>query len=536
MPQDTLLINGQTLTATAALAVGRGDLAVRAEPEAMRQVGLCRDRILERMAQNEMIYGFNMGFGQHQNIPVDGEKLAQLQLNLIRSHAIAFGPAATREVARMAMLLRANALVKGHSGVRPEVVAALLAMLNNELVYPFIPVIGSLGASGDLAPLSHMALNLIGEGECFFRGDAGWTRLPAAEALSRSGLEPLRLQAKEGLALNNGMQFSCAHLIYLLDRLEKFVTVSTALSACLTEIMLGTESPFIDEIQAVRPYAGQRRVAAILWQAFQESGIRASHLLPQYDPNTQDPYSTRCLPQVYGPLYDALEEAQAKLTVEINSATDNPLVFAGRVVSGGNFHGMPLALIAANVFNSFCAVVKISEARVRRVVDKEKNRLEISCLIDPGADHQVSSGLMILEYTYHALCNLILSQNNPAFLFSAVSAAAQEDHVSHAPTVILNLERALDWFAQMLACEVFMVCQGYHVLQQVETEWQRRGKIPARARLTPGKMGRAVQEAAAQLFTPVTRDRYYQPDINRIREHLIDTMRLHGVVTGLLTR
>jgi len=510
------------------------DYEVKADMNAMKSVESCREKIIAEAASGALIYGFNMGFGQNQDVQVDSEGLAQLQTNLIRSHAISFGDAAPEQVVKLTMVLRANALLKGYSGVRREVISKLLEFVNNKNFYPFVPKIGSLGASGDLSPLSHVALNLIGEGECFLRdGNGNFELVEAKVALKRENIQPLLLESKEGLALNNGMQFTTAYLIFLIFKMEKVVKTSLALSACFSEIMLATNMSFDSKIHDVRPYEGQKLAAKMLSKLLVNSDIIKSHRLSKYDPNTQDPYSSRCLPQVFGVVFDALSEAKVKLKIEINSATDNPLVFGNQVISGGNFHGMPIAILAANLFNVFCSQLKIKEALVRRVVDKDKNRLGVSCLLDPECNHQTSSGMMILEYSYHAISNLIMSANNPAFLFSASSASCQEDHVSHAPTVVLNLEKALELFEYSLSLENVMIVQGYNILKKLEQKFKEIGKMPVDGKLSPSAIGSYILKINHGIFEGISFDTYLKPSVEKVRReiikkdlisHFVDTM------------
>ena len=291
---------------------------------------------------------------------------------------------------------------------------------------PYIPEIGSLGASGDLSPLSHIALALMGEGKCFYKDKL----ISSADALKKAGLEPVELEAKEGLGLNNGMQWSTAYLAWIVPLpLRKKSEMALRNAGMMSEIMFASDLPYIKELHELRPYPGQRKAAEILLDVFKNSGIRQSHESFDYDVNVQDSYSSRCLPQVYGPLFDALKETKEKLTIEMNSATDNPLVVNGQSISGGNFHGMYIAIAAANLFNAFCAAVSVNMALVRRIVDKDKNRIGVSCLIAPNADHSISSGMMLLEYSHTAHGNLILSMNSTGFLHSQSSASHQEDHV-----------------------------------------------------------------------------------------------------------
>lgn len=534
MPRKRLELSGTNLTLEDSLLVAEGRFEVAISDSARELVKECRDRIMTRAKSGtELIYGFNMGFGQHQDVQVDEGRMDQLQVNLIRSHAISFGEPACREIVRMAMLFRVNALIKGFSGIRIDVVDKIVEFLNND-VCPYVPVIGSLGASGDLSPLSHIALALIGEGDCLVDGSDGPERVSTRDILAQKNIKPIELKAKEGLALNNGMQFTTASLVYLVSRLNKQMTLSLSLAAAMSEIMLASDNPFMPEVQDARPYDGQVMAARMLHRCFEDSGILLCHKSAKYDKNTQDPYSSRCLPQVFGSFFQAIIDTKAKLEIEINSATDNPLVFNDQVVSGGNFHGMPIALVAANLFNAFCAAVKISDALVARIVDKDKNRIGSSCLIASSADHQTSSGMMILEYSHHAIVNLIMSGNNNAFLFASTSASCQEDHVSHAPTVTLNLEQASQHFDYLLALQSAMVAQGYFVLSEIEADWKQKGKIDSNYSLIPGKIGQALKEEIEKYFKPVTQDRYMQPEVMSIHKELILTDRLLEIVTSIL--
>ncbi len=498
------------------------DYRVEADPDAMDRVESCRKKIIDKATSGVLMYGINTGFGQNQDVQVDSKGLAQLQTNLIRSHSISFGDAAPEQVVRLAMVLRANALLKGYSGVRREVINKLLEFINNKNLYPLVPKIGSLGASGDLSPLSHIALNLIGEGECFLKDNNGNFQLVETKiALERENIQPLILELKEGLALNNGMQFTTAYLIFLIFKMEKEIKTSLALSACFSEIMLATDTPFDARIHEVRPYEGQKLAGKILSKLLVGSEIIKSHRQAKYDPNTQDPYSSRCLPQVFGVVFDALRKAKAELKIEINSATDNPLIFEDQVISGGNFHGMLIAILAANLFNVFCAQLAIKGAQVRRIVDKDKNRLGVSCLLDPECNHQISSGMMIVEYSYHAGINFIMSANSAAFLFSASSASCQEDHVSHAPTVVLNLEKALELFEDLLSRENLMVVQGYKILNKLEQKFKDSGKMPVDGKLTPGLIGSFILEINRGVFEGITTDTYLKPVVDKVKEKII---------------
>jgi histidine ammonia-lyase len=485
---------------------------------------------LERHAQNHPVYGVSRGFGQHQNIEVSAEKQRLLQMNLITSHAISFGDPASPELTRLALLFRFNALAKGYSGVRLSLLEHIQAVLNTPTVAPYVPLVGSLGASGDLSPLSHIALFLLGQGSAYIQIEGQWEKRSSVEALARCGLTPFELASKEGLALNNGMQFSTAHLLLLTHHLKQRVELATLLAGCLNEAMLSFQSPFDPRIHALRPHQGQGRVAVMLYTLFEESNILKAHP-PEIDNHVQEPYTSRCLPQIIGPFFDAVDWVEELIRVEMNSATDNPLVFEDRVVSGGNFHGMNIALASAHIFNCYCAVVKVLQSLLTRVVDKDKNRLGLSCLIDPRADQSVSSGMMIAEYSAHALGNLILSRNSTAFLHSVSSASGQEDHVSHAPTVLNNLESTLPLFDQFLAILACLATRSYEILatEELRSRYEKEKKIVPGSSMKPGKIGRVLLEEMEGYFPleEMIDDQFYQERMIQVKEDLIETGRLH---------
>lgn len=525
---------------------------VRLSESARLRIQASRDAV-ERISQEQPVYGFSRGFGQHQAISVPPKSQRLLQRNLIMSHALSFGEPASPELVRATMVLRVNALAVGHSGVRVELVEKLIEVLNHPRISPYMPLIGSLGASGDLSSMSHIGLTLIGEGRTYLRRqeeapvtqdvssaqhqavvraeewDKEWDLVSSAEALKACGIEPIELESKEGLAINNGMQCSAAQLLLIARDLERHVKLATRLTGCLTEAMFGLHEAFLPQLHRVRPYPGQGQVAALLLDVFTDSQIRAAHP-PHLDPNVQDPYSSRCLPQIIGPFFDALEQTYRYLKIEMNSATDNPLVFGDQVISGGNFHGMPLALAAANLFNAYCAVVKVIQAQLARLVDSAKNRLGVSCLIDPRSDATVSSGMMIAEYSAHALGQLILSRNSLTFLHSVSSASGQEDHVSHAPTVLYNLQSTLPHFEQLLAILACLTTRTYELLATPEMRARcvERGQISPDATLTPGKVGRRLLELVQPHFTldKMVQDGYFRDQLERVARELIHTHRL----------
>lgn len=516
--EQIVVINGNDLSFEQAVMVAKGLAKVEIEKSVEAKVEENRASILKLAKGDKPIYGFTRGFGQNQDVAVPEEGLIELQKNLIRTHAISFGESTPKEIARMTMLFRANALAKGFSGIRYKLLQSIVDFVNCKDIYPNIPEIGSLGASGDLSPLSHIALALMGEGKCFYKNEL----IDASEALKKAGLQPVELEAKEGLGLNNGMQWSAAYLAWLVYTLEEKSVMALKNAGMMSEIMFASDLPYIKELHDLRPYPGQWKAAKILQDVFKNSGIRESHESYVYDLNVQDPYSSRCLPQVYGPLFDALKETKEKLTIEMNSATDNPLVVNGQSISGGNFHGMYISIAAANLFNAFCATVSVNMALVRRLVDKDKNRIGVSCLIAPKVNLAISSGMMLLEYSHTAHGNLILSQNSTGFLHAQSSASHQEDHVSHAPTVILSLKNAMNLWQTQLALQAAMIRQGYYVLERFEDIFKKQNKISKDSKLIPGDCGKEFIKKVDKIFPALDKDRFMQEEVERIRKEIVE--------------
>lgn len=532
---ENIIIDGTSIDFKQALAVANGH-AVDLQDEA-RNACLKSRLEIESYAQDNPVYGFSRGFGTHQNISVPKDQQRLLQKNLILTHALSFGETARQEVVNMTMFFRINALAKAHSGVRVELLEQLIKILNHPNIYPHVPLIGSLGASGDLSPLSHIALTMIGVGESYLKVNEEWQLVPSQHALHACGLQSITLESKEGLALNNGMQFSTAHLLWLSETLHKKITLATLMAGCLSEGMLGSDEAYLPEIHALRPYPGQQKVAELLRHVFVGSEIRDAHP-HSIDPNVQDPYSSRCLPQVIGPFFDAVQSIRDLIKIEANAATDNPLVFNQRVLSGGNFHGMPIAIAAAQLFNTFCGVVKILQSILARLIDADKNRILSSCLIDFRANKSVSSGLMIAEYSAHALGHLILSRNSTAFLHSVSSAAGQEDHVSHVPTILYNLESTLPLFDHFLSIMAAMTCRTYQIIGSSKGRQilSSAGRITPNATMKPGKIGQALLKEVRPYFEleEMIEDLYFRVHITKINDALIHNDLLFQKLTNYL--
>src|SRR5437763_877924 len=363
-----LELDGQQLTLGEVARVARGEERVSLAESTRERLSASR-RVVERIvAESRVVYGVNTGFGKLSDVIVPPDELRELQLNLVRSHSCGVGQPLSEEETRAMMLLRANVLAKGFSGARTVIVETLLALIERG-VRPVVPEIGSVGASGDLAPLSHLALCSVGEGEAFYKGE----RLDGGEALRRAGVEPLRLEAKEGLALLNGTQGMTAVGALALERAERLARTADVSGAMSLEALKGTPAAFDERIHRARPHRGQREVAAHLPELLRDSEIRASHI--EGDPRVQAAYSLRCMPQVHGACRDALAHARQIVEVETGGATDNPLVFAesGEGISGGTFHGAPLALAFDYACIALVSLGNIVDRRVDRLVNADEN-------------------------------------------------------------------------------------------------------------------------------------------------------------------
>ena len=443
------------------VAVARDRREVRlsdAAAPAMRASRAVVDRVVSTGAT---VYGITTGFGDLANVRIAPDEVDDLQRNLVRSHAAGVGEPLADEIVRAMLLLRAAALARGMSGIRPRVVDQLLAFLREDLL-PVIPSRGSVGASGDLAPLAHLALGLIGEGDIRLNGET----MSAGDALRRTGLEPLTLSAKEGLALLNGTQLMAAigclatHDAYSLARTADLV------AAMSIEAMHGSDEPFAAVIHDARPHGGQRDVATAMRHWLADSPNRASHRAS--DHRVQDAYSLRCVPQVHGAVRDSLEVLHDTLAIEINSVTDNPLVVPpgdrypdGAVLSGGNFHGEPLALPLDLATMAVTELASISERRTARLVDASLSGGPPPFLTSASG---CNSGYMVAQYTAAALINELQSLSHPSSVHSLPTSANQEDHVSMGATSALHLRLALEHAERVVAIEALCAAQGIDFL------------------------------------------------------------------------
>ena len=425
------------------VAVARRGEEVRVSDGALSRMAASR-RIVEALADGEPAYGISTGFGALANTTIPADRRAALQRSLIRSHAAGMGPAVEAEVVRAMMFLRVRTLAFGASGARPQVAESLVRLINAGVV-PAVPEHGSLGASGDLAPLAHAALVLIGEGEVLTDDGA----IDAAEALARAGIEPLRLAEKEGLALTNGTDGILGMLCLAAHDAKHLLTVADIVAACSVEALLATDRAFAADLLALRPHPGQQASAANLRAVLAGSPIVASHR--HGDDRVQDAYSIRCTPQVHGAARDTLEFVIAVTDRELASAIDNPMVLPdGRVESCGNFHGAPVALAADYLAIAAAEVGAIAERRIDRLLDPGRSQGLPPFLADePGVD----SGLMIGQYTAAALCAENRRLAAPAAVDSLPTSAMQEDHVSMGWGAARKLRRVLDNLRRILAVE-----------------------------------------------------------------------------------
>ncbi len=448
-------------------------------------------RVVERLLRKGTpLYGINTGFGDLARVSIPPSDLVSLQVNLIRSHAVGVGNPLEPEVVRAALLLRANTLARGVSGVRPELIDALLALLNANVI-PVIPEKGSLGASGDLAPLAHMSLVLMGEGEAFYEG----RRISGALALKKVKLSPIGLEAKEGLALINGTPIMSAIACLALVRARTLLKAASTVAAMSIEALRGTDAAFDARIHKLRGHPGQIEIARHLRASLENSSIRASH---RECLKVQDAYSLRCTPQVLGASMDAWLHTKNVIEREINAVTDNPLVFEDGVFSGGNFHGEPVGLVMDYLSCAMAEVGSISERRCFRLLTSALSDLPPFLVKTSG----VNSGLMIAQYTAASLVSENKVLSHPATVDSIPSSADQEDHVSMATTASRKTWAVMDNLDNILAIEYLCASQALDLLRP----------------LKPSPAAAAARKLLRKYVATIDDDRWFGPDIEKARE------------------
>lgn len=478
---------GEPLGLEDVVAVARGAQAElsAAAAERMRAARAVIERVV---AAGDTVYGVTTGFGSLADVRIPPERAAALQERIVRSHATAVGPLLSREEARAMLLLRAHVLALGHSGVRVELVQRMVEMLNRDLI-PAVPQQGSLGASGDLAPLANLALPLLGRGELLGPDERP---IPAAGALAAAGLAPLSLEAKEGLALVNGTQGMLAVGVLAAVRATGLVKAADVAAAMSVEAALGTDRPFDERLQRLRPHPGQAASASNLRRLLAGSGILASHRDSAH--LVQDAYSLRCAPQVHGATRDALAYARAALEVELGAVSDNPVVVDGEVLSGGNFHGQPVAVPLDALALALVSLAGISERRLYRLLDeKASNGLPAFLVAESG----LNSGFMLAQYTAASLVSESKSLAHPASVDSITSSAGQEDHVSMGMTAARHARECVANAETVVAIEALAAAQA----------------LDLRAPLEPGTGVRAARAAVREAVPFLSEDRELGPDI-----------------------
>ena len=447
----SIILTGNDLTLEELSRIVYEKEKIELHPDSIKKIIKCRDYVEKIVEEDRVVYGLTTGFGKFATIKISRDHIEELQRNLILSHSTGVGPNLSIEETRAVMLLRINVLVKGHSGIRLSTLQTLIDMLNKG-VHPCIPEKGSVGASGDLAPLSHLALVLLGEGKAEYNGKI----ISGEEALQLANIEPVVLKAKEGLALNNGTQVMTGVGALNLLRAERLCQIADVIACMSIDALLGTRSAFDEHIHVLRPHKGQKISANNLNNLLKESELNLSH---KYCSNVQDAYSLRCTPQVNGAVRDALEYVRKTLEIEMNSATDNPLIFPDddKVISGGNFHGEPVAFAMDTMAFTISELANISDRRTEQLLNPALNNgLHPFLAPRPGLD----SGFMIAQVTSAALVseNKILS--HPASVDSIPTSANQEDHVSMGTIGAMKARSIIDNVCTVLAIELMTASQA----------------------------------------------------------------------------
>jgi histidine ammonia-lyase len=491
----SIVLTGNDLTFAQLYAVAIQHEPVSLSPDSIQRMKASRAVVDKLLADGQTAYGINTGFGKLASVRISPEQVRQLQVNLVRSHACGVGVPLSEAETRAVILLRANALAKGLSGIRPIVVETLCAMLNNG-VRPVIPSQGSVGASGDLAPLAHLAQVVIGEGEAFYKSE----KLDGTVALKRAGIQPVALEAKEGLSLLNGTQGMLALLSLALREADMLTDTADVAASLSLDALRGSPGAFDARIMHARPYSGASTTARNLAHLNDGSQIRESHRSPDADKRVQDAYSLRCTPQVHGAVRDSLLQAREMALVELNSATDNPLVFVkengGDIISGGNFHGQPLAMAADQVAIAIATLSGISERRIEQMTNPLTSMLPAFLTPDPG----LNSGFMIVQVTAAALTSENRALATPHSVDSISTSGNQEDYVSMGMSGARRLDRMLLNLRHILTIELLCACQGIDLLSPLQT----------------GALAKKAQVAVRAVSPKVTADRSLATDVNAV--------------------
>lgn len=491
-----VLLDGEHLQLEELWQISKNKAQVVLDKKALHRVNAAREVVEKAVAEGKVIYGVTTGFGKLSNVQISAEHTSQLQLNLLRSHACGVGPGVSTEIVRAVMALKLNNLLRGYSGVRQELILHLQEILNRG-VHPFIPSKGSVGASGDLAPLAHMSLVLIGEGIAEYQG----RQLSGKEALEAAGLEPITLAAKEGLSLINGTQYMTASLSLAVYRAMNLVKTADIIASMTIDGMKGTPVAFEPQVHEIRNQEGQKRTARNILALMAGSEIRQSHLECK---KVQDAYAIRCIPQVHGASRDAISYVCSIVNRELNAVTDNPLVFVedDKIISGGNFHGAPVAMAADFLAIAVAELASISERRIAMMMDSTYSELPDFLSPKPG----LNSGLMIAHVTSAALVSQNKTLCHPASVDSIPTSANKEDHVSMGANAVNKLAEVLENTERVLAIEA--ICAGQ--------------TIDLRAPLQPGK-GVAIAHNLLRNKIPfLDHDRILSEDLEQAYRLVVD--------------
>ena len=483
-----VVLDGNSLTLEKFFQVVLHQDEVSLSENAKKKILASRKVVDDSIKKGERVYSINTGFGYLSKVSVPAEKLKELQVNLIRSHAAGLGENHSEVESRASLLLRTNVLAKGFSGVRLELVDLLIQMLNRK-IHPVIPTKGSVGASGDLAPLAHLASVLLGEGEAFFKGK----KVSGKEALDQAGLRPIELAPKEGLSLINGTQQMTAMGFLSLQKAQELVNLADLITSASLDGVLGTEKAFSEWVHETRPYAGQKRTAQLVRRFMQSSEIAKSH---EGCDRVQDPYSFRCVPQVHGAIRELFRFVQEILTTELNAATDNPLVNSetGELISQGNFHGQPVAFALDILAMGLSELASLSERRIAKLIDPQFSSLPAFLVKNEG----VNSGFMIPHVAAASLVSENKIYSHPASTDSIPTSNEKEDHVSMGPISARKAKAALENTTYVLAIEALAACQA----------------LDFRKPLKPGKGAAFLHQEMRKRIPTLEEDRYIHKDVD----------------------
>lgn len=494
-------IDGQAISLAELRGAWSAATSVTIGETAAARIKASNEHIKAVLAGGEQVYGVNTGFGRLAQVRIEDHELVQLQENLVRSHAVGVGEDLPDNCVRLAMIMKVIAMARGRSGVRLALVERLCDLINGE-IYPCIPCKGSVGASGDLAPLAHMASVLIGTGSASVNGAI----VPSPEALGKAGIEPMALAPKEGLALLNGTQVSTALALSAAFRAENILAAALTAGAMSADAIKGSDTPFDERIQSARGHAGQKDVAQVLRALMYGSEIRASHIDCS---RVQDPYSIRCQPQVVGACLDVLRHVCSVLETEANAVTDNPLVFADTeaVLSGGNFHAEPVAMAADYLALAIAEIGALSERRVALLIDADLSGLPAFLVKDSG----LNSGFMMAQVTAAALASENKALAHPASVDSIPTSANQEDHVSMATYAALRLQPMLDNVADIVAIEMLAAAQGIEFHHPQESSKVLESVVRSIREISPAYTAdRSLSDEIAALAARINRGYFYR--------------------------